>query len=168
VFCDIFYSDHKRRVDVQPAPDPPHRLARALHYPPPLQRLDLGPGRLEYQLHLSLYPVRLQPLQRYHLVAAVHWGEVSGAGTGRVRRTVEAARDGLVAVALPDHEFDVGVLLRDAGHVLCDEAACVGRGRAVLAELEDDLADGGEECAVSVGGCRAQLGPQQCGRHGGR
>ena len=80
VFFDIFYSDHKRRVDVHPAPDPPHRLAHALHYPPLLQRLDPRPRRLEDQLHLSLYPVRLQPLQRYHLVASVHWGQVSRAG----------------------------------------------------------------------------------------
>ena len=89
-------------------------------------------------------------------------------GRARVRPTVEAARDGLVAVALPDHELDVRVLARDALDVPCDEAARVGRGRAVLAKLEDDLADGGDECGVSVGGCRAQLGPQECGRHGGR
>lgn len=38
-------------------------------------------------------------------------------GSGRGRPTVKAARDGLVAVALPDHELDVWVLLRDALHV---------------------------------------------------
>lgn len=152
---------------MHPAPDTPHRLAHALHYPPLLERLDLGPRRVQYQLHLSLYPIHLEPLQRYHLVAAVHWGRVSRARDRDKRQTIEAARDGFVAVSLLDDKLDVWVVAGDALDVMFDESACVGRRGAVLAELEDDFADGRDECGVPVGGCSAQLGPPECGGHRG-
>lgn len=38
----------------------------------------------------------------------------------------------------------------------------------MLAKLEDDLADVWNERGVTVDGCGAQLGPPECGRHGGR
>ena len=61
----------------------------------------------------------------------------------------------------------------DLGKVIAEEGARVGGRGPLFAELEDELADLGDECDVTVCGARGQLpaeerpGWEQLGCHGG-
>lgn len=57
---------------MQPAPDTSCRLRPADHRIP-LERLDLGTGRIEQDLNLLLNPIHLEALQANDFVPVVDW-----------------------------------------------------------------------------------------------
>ena len=104
-------------------------------------------------------------------------------GNGRVQRddrggvdklTVEAADYRFSICALLDDKLDVWVCAGDLGKVIAEEGARVGGRGPLFAELEDELADLGDECDVTVCGARGQLPAEkrpcweQLGCHRGR
>lgn len=87
-------------------------------------------------------------------------------------RTVEAADNGFLVVALSNDNFDMRVCAGEVLQVVLDECPSVVGGRPLFAVLEYELAYLGDEGDVTVRWPRRELGSQQrphCwSRHGGR